>query len=212
MGKASVPTLQTQGRTIEMWSVSLRDADFSARCGGAYIDIASRRHDFEGFGIDRRPGRSRSGIVHRRRHEGDAGLDIDAGAERPDIDINIRQRGHARADMPPKSARSEKSVAKAGAERTTAPSNERSAGLRERELNIWTASLGFPPPEIWGSQETRKRFPIGERRRAGKPSLADEPARNAILPWGLLFNPKKLCLPCAYFVDRSLAGGGSYAA
>jgi hypothetical protein len=66
------------------------------------------------------------------------------------------------------------------------------------ELNIWIASLGFPPPEIWGSQETRKRFPIGERRRRGKPSLADEPARNAIPPWGLLFNSIKLCLPGAY--------------
>src|SRR6476469_8638416 len=86
-----LPTLQTRSE-----SRRLRNADFSARCGGAYIDIASRRHDFEGFGIDRRPGRRRSGIVHRRRHEGDAGLDIDAGAERPDIAIDIRQRGHAR--------------------------------------------------------------------------------------------------------------------
>jgi hypothetical protein len=54
-------------------------------------------------------------------------------------------------------------VAKAGAERSAAPSNERTAVLRERAFDIWIASLGFPPPEIWGSQESRKRFPIDER-------------------------------------------------
>ena len=78
---------------------SLRNADWTARCGGTDIDIGSRGHDFEGFRINRRPGRGRSGIVHGRRHEGDAGLDIDAGAEWPDIDIDVRERGHAGADI-----------------------------------------------------------------------------------------------------------------
>src|SRR5262249_57644009 len=70
-------------RLCKNWRGGLRKADFSARRRGIDIDIGSRGYDFERFRIDRRPGRSRRGIVHGRRHEGDTRLDINAGADGP---------------------------------------------------------------------------------------------------------------------------------
>jgi hypothetical protein len=47
-------TMSPASRSSAKYGRSLRNADFSAHCSRAYIDSVGRRHDFEGFRIDRR--------------------------------------------------------------------------------------------------------------------------------------------------------------